>query len=161
MNPKVALQAPCKLSSHYQTFFHFLTLWYLFTFYVVHASYKCTCYTHHKNNSLSPVLSWARSLRQYIFLTHQASLAIVPFWCGGIDAWRGVSTRTSWSVKSPSHTIPTTAWRVCPSAIRLEQTCGYLHQEKFQVVTFEDDCLSELCPSGNITTYSWHGRGAA
>ncbi len=29
------------------------------------------------------VLSCARSLRQYTFLTHQASLAIVPFWYGG------------------------------------------------------------------------------
>ncbi len=59
-------------------FCHFLTPCYLFTFYVIYALYKCTFCTHHKHNSLSPVSSCARSLRQYIFLTHQASLTIVP-----------------------------------------------------------------------------------
>ncbi len=40
-------------------------------------------YTHHTHTTLSPVLSCARSLRQYTFLTNQASLAIVPFWLWG------------------------------------------------------------------------------
>ncbi len=39
-------------------------------------------YTPHRQQ-LSPALSCARSLRQYTFLTHQASLAIVPFWLWG------------------------------------------------------------------------------
>ncbi len=52
---------------------------------------KMPCCTDNKHNSLSPVLSCARSLRQYILPTHQASLAIVQFWCGGIKAWLDVS----------------------------------------------------------------------
>ncbi len=42
---------------------------------------------HTTNTTPSPVLSCARSLRQYTFLTNQASLAIVPFWYGRIEAW--------------------------------------------------------------------------
>ncbi len=52
-------------------------------------------HTTHTHNSLS-VLSCARSLCQYIFLTHQASLAIVPFWFGGSRNGWGFSLRTTW-----------------------------------------------------------------
>ncbi len=47
---------------------------------------------HTTNTTLPPVLLCARSLRPNTFLTHQASLAIVPFWYGGIETWLGVSS---------------------------------------------------------------------
>ncbi len=60
--------------SPYQTFFvlsnfcHFLTPCYPFSFYVIYAPV-----VHTANTALSPVLSFARSLRQYTFPTHQVS----------------------------------------------------------------------------------------
>ncbi len=72
-------------------FCHFLTLCYLLTFTLSTHPINAPA-VHITNTTLFPVLSCARSLRQYTFLTHQASLAIVPFWCGGIEAWLGVSS---------------------------------------------------------------------
>ncbi len=45
------------------------------------------------NTTLFPVLLCARSLRQYTFLTHQASLAIVPFWLWGVETWLEVFSK--------------------------------------------------------------------
>ncbi len=52
------------------------------------------------NTTLSPVLSCARSLRQYTFLTHQTSLVIVPFLFGVIKTWLGVFSKNK---RYPSH----------------------------------------------------------
>ncbi len=41
---------------------------------------------HISDTTLTPVLSCTRSLRQYTFPTQQTSLAIVRFWCEGIEA---------------------------------------------------------------------------
>ncbi len=35
-----------------------------------------------------------------------------------------------------------------------------LHQELFQVVTFEDYSVSEVCPTGIVTTSGWQERRA-
>ncbi len=58
---------------------------------------------HTTNTAFSPVLSCARSLHQYVFLNHQASLAIVPFWYGGIEALLGGFSKNN---LLPSHTLP-------------------------------------------------------
>ncbi len=82
------------LSSSYQTsaIFSPLVIYPLFTL----SSHPINIpAVHTTNTTLFPVLSCARSLRQYTFLTHQASLAIVPFWCGGSrHAW-GFPHRTN------------------------------------------------------------------
>ncbi len=72
-------------------FCQFLTPCYLFTFYVNWQPINAPA-VHTTNTTLLPFLSCARSLREYNFLTHQASLAIVPFCYGGegIEAWLGV-----------------------------------------------------------------------
>ncbi len=64
------------LSSSYQSF----VIYSLFTL----SSHPINAPTVHiTHTTLFPVLSCARSLRQYNFLTHQASLAIVPLWLWG------------------------------------------------------------------------------
>ncbi len=67
---------------------HLLAPCYLFTFYVIWQPINALP-VHTTNTTLFLVLSCARPLRQFTFLTHQASLAIVLFWCGGIEAWLG------------------------------------------------------------------------
>ncbi len=53
---------PHQFLSPYQTFIvllnmcHFLTLWYLLTFYVTYAPYKFTCCTHHTDDSYSRLI---------------------------------------------------------------------------------------------------------
>ncbi len=70
------------LSSSYQpsVIFSSFVIYSLFTL-STHPIHAPT--VHIKNTTLSPVLSCARSLCQYTFLTYQASLAIVPFWLWG------------------------------------------------------------------------------
>ncbi len=77
------------LSSSYQTtvIFSPFVFYSLFTLSTHHINAPAVNTT---NTTLSLVLSCARSLRQYTFLTHQASLVIVPFWFGGIETWLGV-----------------------------------------------------------------------
>ncbi len=60
-------------------FCHFLTPCYLFTFYVIYASNKCTCCTRHTHNSLFFLTVRALSAPIHLSYTHQASSAIVPF----------------------------------------------------------------------------------
>ncbi len=60
----------------------FLTRCYLFTFYVIWQLINAPA-VHTKSTTLALVLSCARSLRQYTFLTSQVSLAVVPFWLWG------------------------------------------------------------------------------
>ncbi len=45
-----------------------LTLSYLLTFCVIYASYKCTCCTHHKHNSISCLI--VRTLSAPIYLSY-------------------------------------------------------------------------------------------
>ncbi len=49
---------------------------------------------HTTNTAVCHVLPCAHSLRQYIFLTDQASLAIAPFWYVGIETWLGVFSKS-------------------------------------------------------------------
>ncbi len=71
-----------KLSSFYQIFI-------IFSPFLIYSLFKLSTHpinvpaVYTTNTTLSPVLSCARSLRHYTFLTHQASLAIVPFWLWG------------------------------------------------------------------------------
>ncbi len=65
---------------------------------------------HTTNTTLTFVLSCARSLCQYTFLTHQASLVIVPFRCGGIEAWLGGFSKNNllpseYNFSNPSTTL--------------------------------------------------------
>ncbi len=103
--PACLIYSPIVVLSNFvvsSNFCHFLIPCYLFTIYVMYASYKYTCSTHRKHNSLSSVLSCARSLRQYTFLNHQASLAIMPFSLRTSEilrmftASRGFSVPTRW-----------------------------------------------------------------
>ncbi len=80
------------LSSSYQTsvIFSPLVIYSLFTL----SSHPINAPTVHiTNTTRSLVLSCACSLREFIFLTHQASLAILPFWLWGIGPWLGVSSQ--------------------------------------------------------------------
>ncbi len=84
------------LSSSYQTsvIFSALVIYSLFTL-SPHPINAPAVHTTH-TTTLSPVLSCARSLCQYTCLTHQASLAIVPFWLWGeSDRGWGFPHRTS------------------------------------------------------------------
>ncbi len=92
---------------------YLLPLCYLLTLHFIYAPYKCTCWTQ---LSTSPVLSCARSLRQYTFLTHQASLAIGPFWYGGIDTWLGDFT------KNNMLPLTSTIIHLAPLATKFRQT---------------------------------------
>ncbi len=80
--------------SPYQTFVIlsnfclFLIPCYLFTLYVIYVPYKCTCCTHHNHNPHSRLI-------MRTFLTHQASLAIVPIWYGGSRYGWGFSRSTT------------------------------------------------------------------
>ncbi len=74
---------------------------------------------HITHTTLSPALSCARSLRQYIFLTHQAPLAIVPFWLWGIGPWLGVFS------KHNHHLYVTLSWTMFHlSFVELQVLCG-------------------------------------
>ncbi len=77
------------------SFCHLLTLCYLLTFFTLSTHPINAPAVHTTNTTLFPVLSRARSLLQYTFLTYQACLAIVPFWFGGNEIWLGVSWRTT------------------------------------------------------------------
>ncbi len=80
------------LSSSYQTsvIFSRLVFYSLFTL----SSHPIKAPTVHITNiTRSLVLSCACSRHDLIFLTHQASLAIVPFWLWGIGPWLGVSSQ--------------------------------------------------------------------
>ncbi len=46
------------------------------------------------------------TLRQYTFPTQQASLVMVAFWFGGIEAWREVFRRTNRSLQEPQYWLP-------------------------------------------------------
>ncbi len=71
-----------KLSSPYQTFV-MVSSFVIYSPFTLSTNPINAPAVQTTNTTLSPVLSRARSLRQYTFLTHQASLAIVPFWFGG------------------------------------------------------------------------------
>ncbi len=97
LSPFVALSNFCrliKLLSSYRTFVIFSPL-VIYSFFTLSAHPINAPAEHTTITTLSPVLSCARSLRQYIFLTHQASLVIVPFWYGGIEAWLGVFSKSN------------------------------------------------------------------
>ncbi len=68
--------------SSYQTFVIFSPFVIYSLFYVIWRPINAPA-VHTTNTTPAPVVSCARSLRQYTFLTHQASLAIMPFWLWG------------------------------------------------------------------------------
>ncbi len=83
--------------SSYQTFslYHFLTLSYLLTFCVIYTSYKWTCCTHHRHNSLSCL--FVRTVSAQIHLSYSQGVfgrrAILTM--GGSDRGWGFPHRTN------------------------------------------------------------------
>ncbi len=89
-----------KLSSSYQSFVIFSLFLVYSLFFAIYAPYKIYSINapvvHTASTTLTLILSCARSLCQYTFPTHQASLAIVPFRLGGgSDRGWGFPCRTN------------------------------------------------------------------